>query len=197
MFQRGLNETEIALLEAAGFPPEAVQMIVREAEGLRWLFLKRSGAAAIWWIVSIIGAVTVGSLWQATGLWGSLAIPVLAIGLQAVSVMADHEINLPKSSDPPRWAARMLAAHVLRAAGLTKPETSDPFFALQAHAEAVRGASGWASFSLIARRLAQEARKDGSRDSGPYSIAGALRFGLIILAISAIIVLLALGARPF
>jgi hypothetical protein len=204
MITKGLKPPEAELLTSAGFAPDAVRVITDEAERLRWLFLKRPGAGALWWGAGIVAAVIIGGLWQATGIWGALAVPILAAGTQMIAGLADVEINAPKSSDPPRWAARRMAQLSLKAAAMTVPESSDAFGELQAHAEAGSGLSSpWSVMRVIAGRLtapkggagpANSARK--SAISGD-SLGATLRFGLIILAVVVIIITLALGARPF
>ncbi len=204
MITKGLKPPEAELLASAGFAPDAVRVITDEAERLRWLFLKRPGAGALWWGAGIIAAVIIGGLWQATGIWGALAVPVLAAGTQIIAGLADVEINAPKSNDPPRWAARRMAQLSLKAAAMTAPEKSEAFGELQAHAEAGSGLSSpWSVMRIIAGHLAAPKPRAGlagtarkSAGSGD-SLGATLRFGLIILAIVVIIITLALGARPF
>lgn len=204
MITRGLKPAEIALLDAAGFAPDAVRAIAREAESLRWLFLKRPGATMMWWGLGIVAAVVIGGLFAATGWWGSLAAPALAAGSQLILSLADIEINAPKSDNPPRWAARKLAVLAIKANAMTVPENSEAFAELKAHAEADGAqSSAWSVMGATARRMA--AAKGGaapesaarSRPADPHGVWPTLRFGAIILAVVVIILTLALGARPF
>lgn len=204
MITKGLKPAEIALLDAAGLAPDAVRAIAREAESLRWLFLKRPGATMMWWGLGVVAAVVIGGLFAATGWWGSLAAPALAAGSQLIISLADIEINAAKSEDPPRWAARKLAVLAIKARAMTVPENSEAFAELKAHAEAGSGLSSpWSVMRTIARRM--EAPKGGaaagsaarSRPADPHGVWPTLRFGLVVVAVVVIIVTLALGARPF
>ncbi|MCC5997001.1 MAG: hypothetical protein JJU18_11615 [Oceanicaulis sp.] len=204
MITKGLKESEKQLLASAGFAPDAVRVIANEAERLRWLFLQRPAAAMIWWGAAFAAAIVISALWEVTGWWGVLAAPVLAAASQLLFNLPDFEINASKSNDPPRWAARRMAQLSVKAAGAGIPEQSKAFSELHAHAEAGGGLSSpWSVLRIIAGRLtapkggaspASSARKTAS--SGE-NFGATLRFGAVIVAVTVIIIALALGARPF
>ncbi|KAA5803750.1 hypothetical protein F1654_08090 [Alkalicaulis satelles] len=203
MFQRGLNDGEIAQLVAAGFSSALATAVAREALTMRWLSLRR-GVSGVWAAVTaaLIGLALFLISMQSAAL--GVLIAVAGSILSFVQYAPHLEAWRLKHSNPVRFAGRTLAIMAVIAQRNPNPETNPQLRQLQTLAEGLDPLMHpHSQLRGLARAMETEsaseadAGKSVSQASGLYSVAGALRLGLIILAISAIIVLLALGARPF
>ena len=131
----GLNETERARLEAAGFDAAISAAVADEAATMRFLWLRRSGFNAITGIAGAAGAAAVANVFAEDfgplGVWLPIALPLIAA---ALGLAPWWEIEQLKSTDRTRWAARKLAA--LAVAADPDDETDDEWVDLQSLAAA-------------------------------------------------------------
>lgn len=135
----GLNETERARLEAAGFDAALVSAVAEEAGTLRFLWLRRSGFNAITGIAGAAGAAAVANVFAEDfgplGVWLPILFPLI---VAVFSFAPWWEIQQVKAVSRTRWAARKLAA--LAVAADPDDDTDDEWVELQKLAEAASGA---------------------------------------------------------
>ena len=161
----GLNETERARLDAAGFDAALASAVAHEAETMRFLWLRRSGFNAITGIAGAAGAAAVANVFAAEfgplGAWLPILLPLIAAALGAAPWW---EIQRVRSLSRTRWAARRLAA--LAVAADPDDETDEDWIALQRLAEAASGApSTYEALAAVADRL--DAGEAGAALTGP------------------------------
>ena len=161
----GLNETERARLDAAGFDAALASAVADEAETMRFLWLRRSGFNAITGIAGAAGAAAVANVFSGEfgplGAWLPVLLPLIAA---ALGVAPWWEIQRVKSVSRTRWAARRLAA--LAVAADPDDEADEDWIALQRLAEAASGApSTYEALAAVADRL--DAGEAGAALTGP------------------------------
>ncbi|MBI1264316.1 MAG: hypothetical protein GC187_06245 [Alphaproteobacteria bacterium] len=200
MITLGLKDREILRLIDAGFTLALARAVWREAQTMRWLFLRR-GMSGPW---ASFGVVAVGVVaFFATLRVSDIAWLIGAAG--SVVPMVQYAPHLEawslKGNDPARYAARTLAILAVAAARADGEGASQQADRLQTLAQGVDPlAHPHTQLRLIARAMdAAAASKRDNRKAVASSdgMRAALLFGLSVLAVILIIVTLALGARPF
>lgn len=200
MFQRGLNDGEIAQLVAAGFMPALATAVAREALTMRWLFLRR-GHSGFW--ATAASLLVAAGAFVASLRFGGLGwlIGLAVSAFPVVQYAPDLEAWSLKRSEPARYAARKLAIMAVIAQRTWSVEPSKQAQKLQELADGLDLlAHPHTQLRLLARALDDEsASKRETRKAVASSdgMRAALLFGVAALAVVVIILTLALGARPF
>ncbi len=200
MITKGLTDEEIARLTGAGFTPALARAVAREAQTLRWLFLRR-GVSGVWaaavGIIVVVGAFF-ASWWFSDFGW----LVTLAFSWLPVVQYAPHlEALSLKRSDPVRYAARTLAIMAVIAQRNPKAESNPQLGKLRTFAGGLDPlAHPHTQLRLLARALDENTSSERAPRKTVASSDGmraALLFGVVMLAVVVIILTLALGARPF
>ncbi len=200
MIKRGLTDEEIAQLTAAGFTPALATTVAREALTMRWLFLRR-GVSGLWAVAAaiVIGIAIFIVSWQVEDI--AWLIAVAGSLLSFVQYTPHLEAWSLKDTAPPRFAARTLAIMAVIAQRNPKAETNPQLRKLRTLAEGLDPlAHPHTQLRLLAQALDDESaseravRKTVASSDG---VRATLVFGLVVLAVTVIILTLALGARPF
>lgn len=200
MITLGLTDEEIAQLTAAGFTPALARAVSREAQTMRWLFLRR-GVSGLW---AAAAAIVIGiAIFFVSSQVEDIAWLIAVAGslLSFVQYTPHLEAWSLKDTAPPRFAARTLAIMAVIAQRNPKAETNPQLRKLRALAEGLDPlAHPHTQLRLLARALDDESAREREARKMIASSDGmraTLVFGLVVLAVTVIILTLALGARPF